>query len=106
MPQATLLNPMTPLTELLSELEVEVNRGNRVRALDLVRQIQQQLVQENNEQANIERCVRELMAKLERPVAGAHVRSPASITSERSGSEAADDDVVYPVWFGTNRKPN
>jgi hypothetical protein len=65
-----------------------------------------QLVQENNEQANIERCVRELMAKLERPVAGAHFRSPASITSERSGSEAADDDVVYPVWFGTNRKPN
>jgi esterase/lipase superfamily enzyme len=106
MAQATLPNPMTPLTELLSELEVEVNRGNRVRALDLVRQIQQRLVQDNNEQANIERCVRELMSKLERPIAGAPVRISASIASERGGSEAADDDVVYPVWFGTNRRPN
>ena len=101
---------MTALTELLTQvlaqLEAAVRTGNRVRALDLARQIQQQLVQENHEQAAIERRVRELLAELDQPTAGTRARGLEWLKAERELAAPEAGGVVYPVWFGTNRKPN
>lgn len=98
---------MTPLTELLAQLETAVRAGNRARALELVRQIQQQLVRETHEQAAVERRLRELLAELNRPVARPRVQAADVLSTERSFKAAeAGEGVVYPVWFGTNRKPD
>ena len=101
---------MTALTELLTQvlaqLEAAVRTGNRVRALDLARQIQQQLVQENHEQAAIERRVRELLAELDQPAAGPRASGLEWLAAERELAAPEAGGVVYPVWFGTNRKPN
>ena len=97
---------MTPLTELLSQLEAAVRTGDRVRALDLVRQIQQQLVLENHQQAAIERRARELLAELDGPTAGPRGLGLEWLQAERELAAPQAAGVVYPVWFGTNRTPN
>ena len=98
---------MPTATELLIQLESAVRAGDRLRAIELVRQIQQQLVHDQHEQAALERRVRELLAELDRPTTALRVRSADFLTLERGVKESAPDEgVVYPVWFGTNRKPN
>ncbi len=97
---------MIPLPELLIQLEVAVRAGDRVRALELARQIQQQLVRESHDQAAIERRVRELLAELSRPTIGVQFKT-LDLDTVRGGAVAkAAEGLVYPVWFGTNRKPD
>jgi len=97
---------MTPLPELLTQLEAAVRVGDRARALELARQIQQQLVRETSEQAAVERQLRELLAELNRPAARLRVKHEELPGTERGfKSLATEEGVVYPVWFGTNRKP-
>lgn len=95
---------MTPLAELLNQLEAAVRAGDRARALELARQIGQRLVREHHEQDAIERRVRALMAELDQP--GPRAIHLYDIEAERGASERESEGAVFPVWFGTNRKPN
>lgn len=98
---------MNALTELLSQLETAIRSGDRVRAFELARKIQQQLVVEAHEQAAIERRLRELLSDLDRPAEQHRVETIDILSTERSFKTAeTGGDVVYPVWFGTNRKPD
>jgi len=93
---------MTELAELLAALRAAVCAGDRAGAYELERQILQALAREAADSADIERQVRALLADMERPQAGLglDVFGPA----ER-GLESPEGGEVYPVWFGTNRKP-
>lgn len=106
-------HPLRSLDELLAELEAAVHARDRVRAVQLEQMILQRLATEAAERAALERRVRHLMEELEltataRPAARPLVRGVDPREIERSGpSPAGADagDVIYPVWFGTNRKP-
>ncbi len=103
-------NPQRPLAELLAELEIAVRAGNRLRAVELERIILQRLATETAERDATERRVRALMEQLKLTSAtlpaapSPHVRG-VDHPIERGGEAAVADGVVYPVWFGTNRKP-
>jgi esterase/lipase superfamily enzyme len=89
------------LAELLARLEATVREEDHARAIELEQIILQRLATDAAEHAALERRVRALMAELRQP-------SPATVDFdpfdlERS-SKSADSGVVYPVWFGTNRK--
>jgi esterase/lipase superfamily enzyme len=104
-----MLTPTTPqrsLAELLIELEAAVRAGDRVRATTLEGAILQRVTVEAAERAAVERRVRELMddLRLERSISA----GPGALESfglEKSGTPRGAEGVVYPVWFGTNRKP-
>lgn len=100
---ATTNNPQRPLAELLAELEAAVQRGDGVRAVQLEQTILQRLATEAADRAAIERRVRALMAELNRAPDIA-VKSFDPFDLERSAT-LVDEGWVYPVWFGTNRKP-
>jgi esterase/lipase superfamily enzyme len=101
---------MKPLAELVNELEAAVRARDRARAIELARQIEQLLVREHHEEAAIERRVRALMAELNqpgpRPLHLDDLDDPLRLKAERGASEPEPDGVVFPVWFGTNRKPH
>ncbi len=104
-------NPQRPLAELLAELEIAVRAGNRLRAVQLEQIILQRLATEAAERDATERRVRALMEQLKltsatSPAAPSpQVRGIDDRIIERGVEAMAADDVVYPVWFGTNRKP-
>lgn len=102
-------NPQRSLTELLTDLEAAVRAKDKLRALELERTILQRLASEAADRVIVELRVRELMRKLDQPVAKPTVRSAESFgiigDVERSEASLDSDGVVYPVWFGTNRKP-
>jgi esterase/lipase superfamily enzyme len=98
-------NPPRPLAELLTELEAAVRAGDRVRAIQLEQTILQRLASEAAERAGLERRVRALMAALDQPATGPRISTLEPFTLERTSPAPAIDGVVYPVWFGTNRKP-
>lgn len=93
----------SPLQDLLQQLEAAVSAGDQARTHELQRLIQQTLVRDSHEQAAIERRVRELIGELR---AGAHPQLEQFdlLSTERSVDTPAGQ--VYPVWFGTNRKPD
>ena len=95
-----------PLTDLLTELEAAVRAGDRARATELERAILQRLAAEAADQAALERRVRALMAELDQLEASPGLESFDPLDLERGSSSAEAGGVVYPVWFGTNRKPN
>jgi esterase/lipase superfamily enzyme len=97
---------MQTLTELVNQLEAAVRARDRARAIELARQIEQRLVREHHEQAAIEMRVRALMAELNRPGPSPVLLDPLDLRAERGTSEAEPGSVVFPVWFGTNRKPH
>jgi esterase/lipase superfamily enzyme len=97
---------MKSLAELVNQLEAAVRAGDRSRAIELARQIEQRLVWEHHEQAAIERRVRALMAELDQPGPRAIRLDDLHLEAERGASEPGSEGVVFPVWFGTNRKPN
>ena len=101
---------MPTLAELLSQLEAAVRAGDRERALALARQIGQRLVLDSHEQAAAERRVRELLAELDEQATATVRRIDLGLedilTAERTLAPPAAAGEVYPVWFGTNRKPD
>ena len=120
--------PQRPLTDLLEELEAAVHAGDRARAIQLEQAILQRIAAEAADRTGLERRVRALMATLDQQRPGdritktiAKVKSDAStldrqptdsraknldpLNLERSSPPADADGIVYPVWFGTNRKP-
>jgi esterase/lipase superfamily enzyme len=98
-------NPQRPLADLLTELEAAVLAGDRARATQLERTILQRLTSEAADRASLERRVRALMVDLEQPTAGPRVITLDPFSLERGSPQPDADGVVYPVWFGTNRKP-
>lgn len=74
---------MPSLNQLLSDLEAAVRAGDRARALELARQIQQQLARESYDRAAIERRVRELVRQSEQP--GASRRGSGTFGSDIRG---------------------
>ena len=97
---------MTTLAQLLTQLESAVGAADRSRALELARQIQQQLVLEQQENEALERQVRELLAQLDRPAPQVPPHRVETLHATRGDMARDADGEVYPVWFGTNRKPN
>src|SRR4029434_4841371 len=63
------------------------------------------LASEAADRAVLERRVRALMAELDQPVGCPRIRHLDPFKLERSSLLPNTDAVVYPVWFGTNRKP-
>ncbi len=90
------------LAELLAELQHAVQSGDRQRALELSHQIQQNLLRETADYADIERQVRALLSELEHSAQVTKVLTLNDLQRERSSGAS---DLVYPVWFGTNRQP-
>lgn len=97
--------PQPPLADLLTELEAAVRAGDRPHAARLEQTILQRLATESADRAGLERRVRALMAELDQPAARTLVRSVVFLTLERGIEPEPLDGLVYPVWFGTNRKP-
>ena len=116
--------PHRPLSDLLEELEAAVRDDDHSRARRLEQAILRRLATEAADHAGLERRVRELMSAFDQrrpdvPKRGAALSfdvpgdAPADEdedmavlgATERGAAPAADDGVVYPVWFGTNRKP-
>ena len=95
--------PHRPLAELLAELETAVRAGNRMRAEQLAQLVAQRLATEANDCAEMERRVRVLLAELDR-VPDIVAKSFDPFDLEKSAT-LVDEGWVYPVWFGTNRKP-
>ena len=119
---------MTTLDDLLTQLDAAVAAGDETRARELIRQVKQRLVQEQNALQSAERRVRAVEAALDRPdplsappiapqVALPKIDRvidaalPGVFKIERAMGGAGDEIVrqiegtVFPVWFGTNRKP-
>jgi len=100
---ATAVIPEPSLAELLAQLKEAVRTDDRDRATKLQRLILQRLSFESSELANIERTVRSLMEDLEQRALEAATTPPLTLDREL-GVESAKG-TVFPVWFGTNRKP-
>ncbi len=93
------------LDQLLADLTAAVAAGDAALALDLARRIQQRLALESADGARVEVQVRALMAGL-----GTRRRQPLgpehkALSVTRGGSEPGQG-AVYPVWYGTNRRPD
>lgn len=98
-----LTNP-TPIKALLADLAIAVKTGDRTHAQKLAQTILQRIATEAADCASVERQVRVLLVELEtRPQTD--TLELDALSTERSVSQEEDQGVVYPVWFGTNRKP-
>ena len=76
-------------------------------ATTLERTILQRVTVEAADRAALERRVRELMEELELAATiGARPDVLESFDLEKSSTPRGAEGVVYPVWFGTNRKPD
>ncbi len=104
---------MTSLTDLLTQLDAAVQAGDRALALELARRIQQQLAQDSEALNASERRMRALLAeldardRLDRPDVHLTIKLGDVVGTVRN-TEAdigKGKGTVYPVWFGTNRKP-
>ncbi|WP_223909549.1 alpha/beta hydrolase [Rhodoferax lithotrophicus] len=93
--------------DLLTQLEAAVHAGDRALAQDLARQIQQALVRESYDQAAVERRMRESLAELDQAAPVVQLTMVDILDTERFIKVASPaEGTVYPVWFGTNRKPD
>lgn len=94
------------LAQLLEALTAAVRRGDRTQALELSCRIQQRLASEAADRAAVERQVRALLAQLDEVATSARpLLQPLDLQLERSVLGADSDERLYPVWFGTNRRP-
>ncbi|MER2601230.1 MAG: alpha/beta hydrolase [Candidatus Competibacter phosphatis] len=99
-------NPQRPLADLLAELAAAVRAGDRVRATQLEQEILQRLATGAADRASIERQVRALLAELDRPKTDTRTLGLDDVLGLEKGGPSPDDaGLVYPVWFGANRKP-
>lgn len=116
------MKPSQHLTQLLQALRAAVQRHDRPAALELARQIQQQLASQSAEHAALERQVRALLAELDAAATPSQtgdwdfdllaerggldgVLDAISPSAEQSAAQApAGDARLFRVWFGTNRR--
>ncbi|MCK6437201.1 alpha/beta hydrolase [Rivihabitans pingtungensis] len=118
---------MQYLADLLADLKAAIAAGDRSRALALAQEIQQGLTQASAEHASLEQMLLTLLAELDQfdlhqfkrnqsmrgrvlnmgkmrqiNIGGLNIGGQVDFSVERSTS---DTEVIYPLWFGTNRKP-
>lgn len=109
---------MNTCAGLLPQLEAAVRAGDRARAFELAREIQRCLVEAEQERAEVERQVRALLAELQamqgsrkdfnrlhwdiKAISDGVKPMPGESAPPRNAVQ--NDDIVYPVWFGTNRR--
>jgi esterase/lipase superfamily enzyme len=109
------------LASLLDQLEAALQQGKLNEARTLVTRIQQGIVLEHEQLHGLERRLRALLAQLDalaEPEATPPfdrepesfdlegiLRGERSLDIERPTASSRDEGSVYPVWFGTNRKP-
>lgn len=119
-------NPRRSIADLLKELAAAVRARNRARATQLERIILRRLATEASHRVRVERRVRALMAKLGQPPARGPWAKPSPMrppkylskrylryiiepprppTGPPSDTWSPETGEVFPVWFGTNRKP-
>ncbi len=91
----------TPLESLLTQLEAAVADGNRDRAEEIERLILVRLAASETQLIEVEQRIRKTMAALRAPAKRGLL--DLELSGVRGGGNR--DDVVYPVWYGTNRKP-
>ena len=101
---------MPHLPQLLDELQAALQAGDRARARQLAHRIAQAIVLAQHDLGATERRLRELQAELERPRLPtpdmpAHALSRSGAEKSAASPSATTEGIVYPVWFGTNRKP-
>lgn len=92
------------IPDLLVELENAVRARDGGRALQLEKEILTRLASDSAKGPEFERQVRALMAELE--LSNTKIRIlESALSSEKDIGPDQGNGVVYPVWFGTNRKP-
>ena len=101
---------MPNLPQLLDELQAALQAGDRARAQQLAHRIAQAIVLAQHDLGATERRLRELQAELERPRVPtpdtpAHALTRGAAEKSAASPGATSQGIVYPVWFGTNRKP-
>ena len=99
---------MSDLGTLLVQLDVAVRSHDRPLVIELARRILQAIARESGEHAALERRINALLGEWEKPVPMIQRRGSETFPAERAagGTGMAGEDIVYPVWFGTNRKPD
>lgn len=98
--------PPPTLAELVTQLAAAVRAGDRARAFALAGQIQQRLASEEADHASLERQVRALLAELAAPQPRPALLKLEALADVRGlRSTAPEEGMVFPAWFGTNRKP-
>jgi len=99
-------NTPSSIQTLLANLEAAVRTGDRLRAIEFACQIQQRLVTESADRASMERQMLALLAELDAPKESLPAVGVVEFANERSSiPTGGKEGMVYPVWFGTNRKP-
>lgn len=93
------------LASLLAQLVVAVQAGDRSRAQELAQVIYQQIATQAADGATMERQVRALLLELDTARPQIDLPDLDDFFIEKNTSAATGQGVVYPVWFGTNRKP-
>ena len=103
-------SPVLSLDALIAHLREAVDRGDRVRAEELQRAILQHLAAESTHLEDVERAVRGLMSTFDR--AAIEFAPVQTLESTRTRTLSLDGELggdaeasVFPVWFGTDRKP-
>jgi esterase/lipase superfamily enzyme len=112
--QQMMTAPAPSLTDLIEALEAAVRAADRERAMQLEQLILQRLATEASEHAAVERQVRALLAELDTPKTEPDRLDFEVLSIERSAAGWGEartparllQGEVYPVWFGTNRKPD
>lgn len=102
---------MITITELLTQLEAAVRDGNHERAQELVRRIEQLLVLETQQLAAAEGRLRELIQQMRLREMLERQQEMVLIDDALGGDRGfktakVQEKEMYPVWFGTNRKPD
>lgn len=98
------MTPPPSLEALLTELTAAVHAGDAHLAHTLAQALRQHIVNNAATPADLERQIRTLLAEITTPVVSIDPIE-AVLTGERGIHWRTEPGVVYPVWFGTNRKP-
>ncbi|BCJ07972.1 hypothetical protein PRtIB026_A23390 [Pseudomonas sp. RtIB026] len=98
----TKLDGSPSIADMMAMLELAVRANDHERARELEQEILLRLSCDNSEFAHIEQRVQALLAELRQPRKGAEALSLDDLTLERTSTQPG---ILYPVWFGTNRKP-
>lgn len=92
--------PILSIEDELAQLEAAVRAGDRERAQSLAQALLRRLAAEAAGRELAELRVRALLLALDAAPSIGEAAVPRSFAEDDD-----DDGVVYPVWFGTNRKP-
>ncbi len=94
------------IATLLAELEAAVRTGDRFGAHTLAQELRQRLASNADPLVDIEDQVRALLAELSTTASPIELINAVLVGERGISPSEHESGVAYPVWFGTNRKPN